>query len=389
MHRILLLIVPLLFAAPAVAQQTIAVGQTVTGELTESDPEGGGGRRYDAWRFEAQAGRTYLVTLRSEDFDAYLWGGPQDGNDCNPCYEDDDGSGGVDAMLALEPETSGPQLIRAGTWSPGEGGRYTLTVEEVEIISDPVEIPSGRDPTLIPSGTDLPFLVPGRTKDDALQEGDYLDEGGLVDPWTYFASAGETATFELATDEFDGVLRIGTRDEYGEWREVARAAADGGTRARHTMTFPERADYEIRVGAARPGQTGAYTLYSHSSIHAQSDSMVPPGMIADGQTLRGALEETDALGENGAFADHWDLGGGGRTLTIDLRSDAFDPLLRILVQQTDGGWRELVSDDDGGVGTDSRLTIDLPHPSHYRVQVTTYRPGDRGEYVLSVRSGPP
>lgn len=513
----LLALLSLTLALPARGQGVIEAGQTVEGELADDDPEGASGALYDLWSFTARAGATYVITLRSDDFDAYLWAGPAVGPHCDPCEEDDDGAGGTDAELVVTAEADRPYVIRATSYDAGESGRYLLTVQE-SAESDAEGLPEGEPEPLavdtstitrdgpalvpgtpangvledgdlqsegayydvwlyegragerltvslrsrdfdavlrvghwvrgrwrelgsdddggrgtdselavilpadtryevhasafaageaggyaleaasmrdaaevvtVPSGADLPFLLPGATRDEALREDDYPDEnGGVFDAYTYLASAGETATVELASSDFDGVLRIGTR-EGGDWRELDRAAADGGTRARLTRTFPERGEYEIRVGSARAGQTGAYALYSESSIHAESAGMVPPGMVAVGQTVRGRLDEADERAEDGAFVDGWDLGGGGSTVTIDLRSDDFDPLLRVLVQTEDGGWREIAADDDGGVGTDSRLTIDLPHPGRFRVEATTVRPGDRGEYLLSVRFGPP
>ncbi|WP_420126660.1 hypothetical protein [Longimicrobium sp.] len=508
----------LLAAAPAVAQQPIAVGRSVAGELAATDSVGMDEKRYDAWVFAGEAGRFYRITLRSEDFDAYLWAGPQDdeyADDCELCERDDDGAGEGDAQLLLPVEDAGPMVIRVTTYEAGEVGRYTLQVEETEAPPPDPDAPpplansgggrllpgitasgvltrgdaqaegsrppeedayydvwtyrgtAGEPLTILMSsdsfdtflrmgrrvdgrwrqvaanddagaigdskltvtlpeggeyevhagayrehatGTytltaasgaggggavaatplvpmdELPILMPGRGKDGELAAGDAVgEEGALYDAWRYFASAGETATFELASEEFDAVLRIGVR-ENGVWREVARDDdGGGGTQSELTITFPAQAEYEIRAGTFAAGADGAYSLFGTTDIHADIEARAPPGTLTVGHTSVGRLEDGDERGEDGMPLDVWTmLGSEGNTLKIDLRSNDFDPLVRVFAEQPDGGWRMLGENDDDGVGTDSRLIVTLPANGKYRIHATAYREEARGQYRLSV-----
>jgi hypothetical protein len=511
---------PLLLLAapvPAIAQQPITVGQSVAGELTATDSVGFDDKRYDAWVFAGQAGRFYRITLRSEDFDAYLWAGPQDDeypDDCELCDRDDDGAGDGDAQLLLPVEDAGPMVIRATTYEVGEAGRYTLQVEEAEapppdpdappplvnsgggvllhgvpasgvlmrgdarsvgprppeenawydvwtyrgtageplsilmrsdsfdtflrmgrrvdgrweelainddagaigdskiVVTLPADgeyevhagayrehsrgpytltVSSGLRAESVSTGTpqpevdELPWIMPGRGKDGELAEGDAAwEDGALYDAYRYFASEGETATFALASEYFDAVLRIGVR-ENGVWREVARDDdGGGGTQSRLTITFPAKAEYEIRAGAFAAGAGGAYSLFSTTDAHADIVAGMPPGTLTIGHSSVGRLEDGDERGDGGVPLDVWTmLGTEGNTLTLDLRSDDFDPLVRIFAEQPDGTWRLLGEDDDEGVGTDSRLRVTLPYSGRYRIHATAYRAEARGEYALS------
>ena len=51
---------------------TIAVGQTVDGDLVEGDAETDEGSPYDAWTLTAAEGERVALTLTSDDFDALL-----------------------------------------------------------------------------------------------------------------------------------------------------------------------------------------------------------------------------------------------------------------------------------------------------------------------------
>jgi hypothetical protein len=508
--RILTLL--LLAAVPAGAQGPIPVGQTAAGELSGADRKADG-KSFDTWRFTARPGATYMVTLRSEDFDAYLWAGPARGDNCDPCQRSDDFSDNNDSRVVLEAETGGPQVIRATTFQAGESGRYTLVVDEVEPLPPPGAGPSpasrgggvlqpdatatgvldegdrrapynqrqqnalydvwtyrgtggepltlslrsddfdtflrlyrweagrwqllssnddeaggetnsrvavtlpadgeyqvhtaafrenaagaytltvirGPDPASAvaaapPADPDeLPFLAPGGGKEGELAAGDAVGEDGAsYDAYRYFASAGETATFELATEYFDAVLRIGVRQD-GVWREVARDDdGGGGTQSELTITFPAQAEYELRAGAVAAGAAGPYSLFATTDIHAGIEAGMPPGTLTIGHTSVGRLEDGDERGDRGAPLDVWTvLGTVGNRLTIDLRSNDFDPLVRIYAERPDGTWQLLGENDDDGVDMDSRLTVTLPATGRYRIHASAYRPEARGQYRLS------
>ena len=116
-------------AAPAMAQSTIRPGETVRGSLGASDRSLDDGSFYDCFNLQAQAGQSLSITLRSDDFDAYL--SLHQGGSCDSeIQSDDDGLGdGSDSRLEHTFGRGGRYSLRANSLSSGETGRYALVVE--------------------------------------------------------------------------------------------------------------------------------------------------------------------------------------------------------------------------------------------------------------------
>ena len=112
-----------------VTADAIALGQTVSGRLEPTDPVAEDDSLYDLYVYSGQPGEQILVTLRSEEFDAYLSVGQWDGTGFSEEASDDDGGGDTDAQLTVTVGPSGTSAIRANALSPNESGAYTLTVE--------------------------------------------------------------------------------------------------------------------------------------------------------------------------------------------------------------------------------------------------------------------
>lgn len=71
----------------------------------------------------------------------------------------------------------------------------------------------------------------------------------------------------------------------------------------------------------------------------------------------------------------------GVEYTIDLTSNEFDPYLRL----EDASGKNLAEDDDSGGDLNARIVYRAPADGEYRVIVTSFEPGDIGEYTLVVR----
>lgn len=127
----------LVAASPAVAQSAIRPGETVQGSLSSSDRLLDDGTFYDCIHLRAQTGQRINVTLRSDDFDAYL--AVHKGANCasnDPVRANNDGAGGTDALVSIT-LGEGRYSIRANSVSEGETGRYTLTVEGLAAVPAP------------------------------------------------------------------------------------------------------------------------------------------------------------------------------------------------------------------------------------------------------------
>lgn len=114
---------------PPPAPTPLQPGTPVSGQLDAADPvEPNRSQNFDRYVFEAQAGETYVIELRSTDFDSFVRVGPA-GSDPAGWAEDDDSGGELNSRLEYRVETSGPQVIRASALYDGAAeGTYQLTV---------------------------------------------------------------------------------------------------------------------------------------------------------------------------------------------------------------------------------------------------------------------
>jgi hypothetical protein len=238
-------------AVPAAAQGDIRPGQSVRGELSSKDPTLDDDTHYDVWRFHGQAGHVYAVTLRSDDFDAYLAVGSSAGASCDDCETDDDGGGGTDSRVEFRVASSGGYEIRANSLSGGETGAYTLELEDLGERDGP-DMEVDVEATPIQAG---PAVRGELTEDDA-----QADDDSYYDLYVYRGRAGEAITISLSSEDFDAYLAVGRLVD-GEI-EVLETNDDGpaGTDSFIRLTLPDDGEYLIRANSLSAGETGAYTL---------------------------------------------------------------------------------------------------------------------------------
>jgi hypothetical protein len=376
MYRTLHL-VPLLLlaAAPVAAQQTIRPGQTVSGQLTASDPTLNDGSHYDVWRFAAVARHRYRVTLRSDDFDAYLAVGSSAMDDCGDCATDDDGAGGTDARVEFTGGEDGTYEIRANSYLADEMGGYELALEDQGVVEDG----AGHDHEAAEMGT--PITV-GEQVTGELARTDRKTGSSYSDTWSYMGRRGETIIVTLRSEDFDAYLTAGAF-EGGECQEMdSNDNGGGGHDARLRVRLPEDGAYHIHVSAHGQGATGAYTLLVEHP--APREPGPPPMPISPGETLQGRLAETDQVEDDGSFSDAWTFrGSAGERFTITLQSSDFDAFLR-LGRISGDEFMVLDTDDDGGGDTNSRIVITLPEDGEYVIHAGSYDDGETGDYTLRV-----
>ncbi|HEX2205739.1 MAG TPA: hypothetical protein VHG91_20670 [Longimicrobium sp.] len=249
-----------LSAADTAAQNTIALGQTLTGRLDSADSTLDDDSYYEIWRFRGQAGERVRITLRSDDFDAYLAFGTRAGADCDDCETDDDGAGGTDARIVATLDRTGDYEIRVNTLSEGEMGDFTLAVERAGPGDDDTD--DDGDETVRVTGAITPG---GGTASGTLDESDpRLGDDSYAEYWSYRARAGERLVITMKSDAFDTYLVFGRRDADGTF-DTIESNDDGdedgdGTDSRLEVTVDEAGEYVIRANSLSGGETGAYTL---------------------------------------------------------------------------------------------------------------------------------
>ena len=337
----------------------ISVGQTVNGTLTVSDAcsIGCSGCFADLYEFSLSKSQALVITLDSIDFDAFLRVLDSSGSEVT--IDDDDGAG-MNSRISRTFE-AGTYRIEATTFSSDEKGDYTLSLSGV------------------PPPTKTPISV-GETVSGTLTVSDGGSVGCLgclTDLYEFTLNTSQDLLVRLDSTDFDAFLRV--LDSTGE---TVVANDDGGaeTNSRLLFTFVV-GTYRIEATTFSAEEEGAYTL----SLEEAPVPTVTP--ISVGETASGTLDFLDgrSLGCTGCFADQHEFSlSSSQALVIRLDSTDFDAFLRVL----DSNGTEVAIDDDGGEGTNSRLSRTFAKGT-YRIEATTFSADEEGDYTVSLAEVPP
>ncbi|HYW13080.1 MAG TPA: hypothetical protein VE871_14065 [Longimicrobium sp.] len=234
-------------------------GQRVRGELVAADGKLDDESHFDDYPYDMRRGGRITVTLRSDDFDAFLHVGRRaaDGTLEN-LQSDDDGAGGTDARVEYVADQDGPVTLRVNTLGPGETGEYTLELEADGASPTP---PADENPP--PDGGAGPAALRlGSPVQGELAQGDgVMDDGSLHDDYTYRARRGERLVIRLESDDFDAVLAVMGMGANGEPENPAMDDdGGGGTNARVEYTAQGDGVLLIRANTLAAGETGRYTI---------------------------------------------------------------------------------------------------------------------------------
>ncbi|HEX2081398.1 MAG TPA: hypothetical protein VHG08_27085 [Longimicrobium sp.] len=271
---------------PAPVAGTIRPGQTVEGELAETDYEGVGGYQ-DHYVIRGRTGDTITIHLRSEEFDPFVVFGAWRDGELGLRFEDDDSGPGTGAELVIEFFSAGEHRIVARSYSGDATGRYTLRVvagaapegwdereEEVwtdsvavdpEVIADSVVYTTTTTDTVMADFSGMGWTVvpiePGERVEESLDERDAADgDGRYYQQYTYQAGAGERLQIRVSSDDVDAYVMLG-RGTHHQFEPLAEDD-DGGPDldAELNFTTPRAGEYTIHVTSASPGETGPFVL---------------------------------------------------------------------------------------------------------------------------------
>ena len=117
------------FGMRAEGDRVIAPNSAVLGDLDDSDPKMHDGTPYEIWTYVGRAGEHLRITLRSDDFDAFLSIGTLSNGVFTPIQSADDGAGGTHSRLEITLPFAGEYAIRANSLSPRRAtGDYILRI---------------------------------------------------------------------------------------------------------------------------------------------------------------------------------------------------------------------------------------------------------------------
>ncbi|MEO6331954.1 MAG: hypothetical protein ABIP09_05300 [Gemmatimonadaceae bacterium] len=116
----------------AEGNRTIAANSAVPSELDSSDPTMHDGTPYELWDYVGRSGETIRITLRSDDFDAFVSIGTVTNGVFTVIESADDGAGGTHSRLDITLPVGGQYAIRANSLSPRRPtGDYILRIDSL------------------------------------------------------------------------------------------------------------------------------------------------------------------------------------------------------------------------------------------------------------------
>jgi hypothetical protein len=107
---------------------SIRFGQTLSSELSQSDPQMDDDSHYDLWKFSGKAGDKVVIIMKSSAFDTYVALGRMESGDFEQLESEDDGAGGTDSRLEFTLDRDGEYMIRANSLFSKGLGAYTLNL---------------------------------------------------------------------------------------------------------------------------------------------------------------------------------------------------------------------------------------------------------------------
>lgn len=111
-----------------VSGNTLSYGQTVNGELTDSDRTLDDGSKYDEYTFQGAAGDRIVISMSSSAFDTYL--GLLNANGQRLAQNDDATDGDTNSQIVFTLTAAGTYKILANSYEGGSFGSYTLKLEK-------------------------------------------------------------------------------------------------------------------------------------------------------------------------------------------------------------------------------------------------------------------
>lgn len=209
-------------------------------------------------------------------------------------------------------------------------------------------------------------------------------EKGRFRVYRFEGHKGQRLIATMRSSDFDAYLTV-ARFVGGITDAIAsdddRGGGEKNTDARVRFALPDDGTYLLVAQSLSEEGAGAYTL---SLATAPAPVTATPRPIQVGQTVSGRLDETDAvLEDDETFYDTWLLNGRrGQRVQIEMKSDSVDAFLSVGRMQG-SEYNSIRTDDDGGEGTNSRVTITLPDDGQYVIRANEVG-AKTGPYTLSV-----
>jgi hypothetical protein len=350
-------------ADPQVRPLTLGQPQARTfGEGSSVDDEG---NLCEVWTLQVEQAQTVRLAVTSADGDpaVKLFDTPKV-FDADPLAENDDMSGGLDALLDY-PLFPGPTyyVMVVGRFEGDAAGSYTLMATAFTP----------------PSPRPLPW---NETVEGHLGAPSASLEGQYCDDWTFSVKDPQVVLVALEDTE---AARLNVF--VGPPKDGQTAQEQGSPGLRQRIEARPGLDYHVAVLATESEADYRLRLGPYTALSLPPTTPLPADQTADGE-----LTEED-LTFFGAPCDVWQIDGGdGRRVTLTCSSEEADPVLSVfdtpdfvMLADDPNVIKALASDDDGGGGTTAHLSFDAEAGRTYYVLAMGY---SVGKYQLQSESAP-
>lgn len=369
--------------ALAQTTQTATIGQTINGEISESDAISSRGNRYDEYAIRLPSNQALQVTMTSGFSRAYVSIGRQ-----TPLgyvlLQASFGPG--QATVQFVSPTDGDYIIRAVGDARGLGD-YTLRLDAAEIRIN------------LPEPIDASGPVEGRLSD---ANGQRDDNSTLYRDYVLRGAPNSRWAATLQSQDFDASLDTGPYVDGRLYVERSETSSAGDAGARLAVILNADGEAVIRARALFSGQQGAYTL--------SVEPLPPPGpepepvVLRIGRPVESELTMRDAMVTEYTEAGesfvglrpyrYYEIEGDrGDVLVLTAASSEFDTVLEVGAR-TPAGFAAAVGNDDWvdnqGVTdnrlanlTDSRVVVRFVRSGVLIVRLSSYGEGGHGRFTLS------
>ena len=288
---------------------------------------------------------------------------------------DDDGGQSTNSRISTA-LSAGTYTVEATSYATGVTGAFTLTV-------------TGAGGGGGGGGCALDDL--GALSGTATRVGNLGDDrespnysGRLARYYSFTLGQAGSVEIDLVSSAFDTWLALREGTDVAGRLVVSDDDGGQGTSSR-ISTALSAGTYTVEATSYATGVTGAFTL----TVTGAGSGGGGGCALDDLGALSGTVTQVGNLGDDcespnysGRLARYYSftLGQAG-PVEIDLVSSVFDTFLA-LREGTDVAGRLVVSDDDGGQGTNSRIATELSAGT-YTVEATSYATGVTGAFTLT------
>jgi hypothetical protein len=360
---------------PMPAPRPLVLGTSVSGAISATTPgyeNDGEEIRAVRYSFAATAGSIYKITATKRG-DSQLDPRISVGKLRNGVLEDpvidDDGAGELNSAMRFRPESGGVYVLEVNGVGETEGAY------DVKVVQSPPDRAPG-NPVAVTLGTEYKGSL---TDGGARRSNDTLFAG-----YSIALKAGDRVTVHMKKDgetALDPMVEIG-KGTISAFEQIAEDD-DGGAdlNARIRFVAPADGTYIIRASTVSAANEGNYTL----KVETTPPPVLPPApsAIQGGQVLRGSLAATDPLLNDQTYYDRYVLNGEvGETYEISVNAENLDVIVgaRSALRVDD----DYITDDDGGGGTNAKLTYTITTAGAQTIRVTSVGEEAVGDYTISV-----